>query len=817
MEKHIFSQYIQTNTRQNNTLDLFLSNNPNFSQHVNVEDAYFTDHRIITIFTSYFANKIITVNENVSSPLDNNQLDFSKFNLNSTNFTALNLELSRMNWEVAFAGSIEEIPIKFNKLIFKALLNHSNLFPDHKSKFKNRFQRDRRIINRKIKKYKQFLSSSHYTGFKREVVITKMEKLNKLKKKSFFDEKISREKLAVSKIKTNSQYFFKYANNFRKTLSTPNILQDDDGNLVFCKKTIADMLQSQFISVFSTPKQNALPYTFPNNINITHPLTELIIDNNTIVKAIDKLKSSSSCPKHEIPTRIFKECKMTLSIPLQILWNRSFEEGIVPQAYKCQQITPVYKKGSKTKAVNFRPIARPSNPIKIIEIIIRYKLVQYFELNSIINTNQHGFRNQRSCTTQLLSHISFILSNLVEGNDVDCIYIDYAKAFDKVDHNILIQKLELYGINYKYLAWIKSFLSNRVQTVYNNGAFSFSTPVQSGVPQGSVLAPFFFIIFINDLPDEISGAKLLTFADDTKLIAKIKSTNDTFLLQNNLNTIINWSYNKNNMELNKEKFEYLSHKSQMHSQNLDLLNNLPFPQKYSQYFVSTSHEISRSTHVRDLGIIVDENINWKLHIHTIHKQCKQLCSWVLSVFHTREKYTMLVLFKSLIRSKLEYGCEIFNPHQIQEISKIEQIQRIFTSRISGMQNYNYWERLRELKLLSLQRRREKIIIIHLWKIHNNLFPNTIDINFKFHQRTSATRAIVKPLPRIRGMILTLYDQSFMIKAAKLWNVLPPNLTNISSLHLFKNGLNSFLLTVPDQPPLPGYPHTSDNSLTSVCS
>ena len=352
--------------------------------------------------------------------------------------------------------------------------------------------------------------------------------------------------------------------------------------------------------------------------------------------------------------------------------------------------------------------------------------------------------------------------------------------------------------------------------MYNNGVFSFPTTVQSGVPQGSVLAPLFFLIFINDLPDEISGAKLLTFADDTKLIAKIKSPNDTILLQNNLNTIINWSHNKNNMELNKDKFDYLSHKSQIHSQNLDLLNNLPFSKKYSQYFVSNSYEILRSTHVRDLGVIVDENINWKMHIHTIYKQCKQLCAWVLSVFYTREKYTMLILFKSLIRSKLEYGCEIFNPHQINEIVKIEQIQRTFTSRISGMQNYNYWERLRVLKIMSLQRRREKMIIFHLWKIHNNLYPNTIDINFKTHQRTSATKAIIKPLPKVRGRILTLYDQSFMIKAAKLWNVLPPKLTNISSLHLFKSSLNSFLLTIPDQPPLPGYPHLNGNSLTSVC-
>ena len=178
---------------------------------------------------------------------------------------------------------------------------------------------------------------------------------------------------------------------------------------------------------------------------------------------------------------------------------------------------------------------------------------------------------------------------------------------------------------------------------------------------------------------------------------------------------------------------------------------------------------------------------------------------------------MLTLYKSLIRSKLEYGSELFNPHLIKDIVKLEQIQRTFTSRISGMGNFNYWERLCNLKLMSLQRRRERNIILHLWKIYNNYYPNSIDINFKTHPRTSSTKAILKPLPKIRGKLLTLYEQSFMIKAAKLWNVIPPKLTQISSLDMFKTNLDKFLFKIPDKPPLPGYPHITDNSLTSVCA
>ena len=441
--------------------------------------------------------------------------------------------------------------------------------------------------------------------------------------------------------------------------------------------------------------------------------------------------------------------------------------------------------------------------MKIGELMIRNKLIKHFEQNSLLSENQHGFRHQRSCITQLLSHTSFIFSNLVEGNDVDCIYIDYAKAFDKVDHSILLQKLKQYGITHKYLTWIRSFLSNRFQTVYNNGTCSFTTPVLSGVPQGSVLGPLLFILFINDLQDVISRVNLLTFADDTKLISKINSSTDVTNLQNNINSIIQWS-NKNNMKLNPNKFEHISHKSQTHRKHLENFETLPFSKKHSQYYADNFLEISRSNCVRDLGVLIDENLNFKIQINTLHKVCRQLCGWIFSVFHTRNRETMLILFKSLIRSKLEYGCEIFNPHQIKEIIAIEQIQRTFTSRIAGMQNYNYWERLVKLKIMSLQRRREMKIIIHLWKIHNKIYPNNININFKSNARTLSTQAIVKPLPRIRGRILTLYDASFTINAARLLNTLPAELTNMTSINLFRNALDPFLLKVPDEPPLLEY-------------
>ena len=214
---------------------------------------------------------------------------------------------------------------------------------------------------------------------------------------------------------------------------------------------------------------------------------------------------------------------------------------------------------------------------------------------------------------------------------------------------------------------------------------------------------------------------------------------------------------------------------------------------------------------------MDEELNWKRHIDKITKSCRQLCGWILSVFHTRDKATMLTIFNSLVLSKLEYCSEVWSPYQTKLIVQIEQIQRYFTSRISGLRDLDYWARLRKLGIMSIQRRREKTLIIHVWKILHNFYPNSTKLEFKLHHRTNSIKAKIKSLPKVRGHILTCFDESFTIRAAKLWNILPANITHISSLSLFKSCLEKFLYTIPDKPPLPGYPYNCDNSLINICA
>ena len=267
------------------------------------------------------------------------------------------------------------------------------------------------------------------------------------------------------------------------------------------------------------------------------------------------------------------------------------------------------------------------------------------------------------------------------------------------------------------------------------------------------------------------------------------------------------------MVLNKNKFEVLSHRlSTKKSANLTLFKELPFSESPYMYYADTL-PLYCTNLVRDLGIFFDNELSWNSHLNIIHKKSKQLSSWILHTFHTRNKTVMLMLFKSLVRSKLEFGCEIWNPYLKKDIVLIEQVQRVFTSRISFMRDLNYWQRLKILQLMSLQRRRERAIIIYVWKIIHNVYPNSINLNFKTQTRINALRAIIKPLPRVQGRLLTVFDNSFEIQAARLWNVLPPSLTWVDSLSLFISKLDKFLWLISDEPPLPGYPHKNNNSLT----
>ena len=232
----------------------------------------------------------------------------------------------------------------------------------------------------------------------------------------------------------------------------------------------------------------------------------------------------------------------------------------------------------------------------------------------------------------------------------------------------------------------------------------------SGVPQGSVLGPLLFLVLISDIDQGIVSAFISSFADDTRAAKGITTLEDVEALQTDLQAIFKWSQD-NNMELNYPKFECLRY-----GKNSDI--------KESTYYNTPSGDpIKVVEHAKDLGVVMSSNGTFRQHVSSVISTSNQLCGWVLRTFRTRQKLPMLMLWKSLIRSKLEYCCQLWCPTQTGDIQGLEQVQRSFIRKITGVQHLSYWQQLQELSMYSLERRRERYISIYIWRIMEGQVPN----------------------------------------------------------------------------------------------
>ncbi|XP_073537645.1 uncharacterized protein [Phyllobates terribilis] len=283
--------------------------------------------------------------------------------------------------------------------------------------------------------------------------------------------------------------------------------------------------------------------------------SKLSVNRKIVREYLANINEFKSPGPDELHPRVLKEIVEEILEPLSIIFENSWRTGEVPEDWRRANVVPIFKKGKKVDPGNYRPVSLTSIPGKIFEQIIKQHVCKYMDKNEVINQSQHGFVTNKSCQTNLISFYDRITDWVDQGNAVDIVYLDFSKAFDKVSHTILIEKMTKYAMDQATVRWIHNWLSDRTQRVVVNGFTSSWMNVSSGVPQGSVLGPVLFNIFINDLDEGIEG-KLIQFADDTKLGGIANTREERERIQKDLNKLEQWAAT-NRMVFNREKCKVL--------------------------------------------------------------------------------------------------------------------------------------------------------------------------------------------------------------------------------------------------------------------
>ena len=816
-DEFFMEQYIKKPTRGRNILDLVFTNDHFLIHNYNIiVNSMLSDHFTICI------NLSLKESTNPQSQQQKNY-HFSKIaesNLKEADeedWFRLNLMFNQINWE----SILEELSPDeaLNKFISVLEENVEIVFKKQK-----RFQADgkeengekkfisnnkiprpiRKLMRKKCKLSKAIMktkSCNRYLKMRESI-----EDIEIKLKESYSSRRMEKEKVAISKMKRDPAAFFSYANKFSKTNSEVGPFIDEKGELVSNKENIVDMLKTQYESVFSKPdvsKKVEDPEAFFTHSVAEEKLDNITFDRNDVLEALDKLSNKSSPGPDGIPSILLKKCKHSLADALVIVFYKIFSSGNIPISMKTAFVIPIHKGGSRASPVNFRPVSLTSHLIKTLERIIRVSLVRHLELNNKINPNQHGFRNQRSCLSQLLAHHDLILSYLEEGNNVDSVYLDFSKAFDKVDTGILCHKLRELGITGALGKWIHNFLTGREQFIVVNGTLSQVSHVTSGVPQGTVLGPILFLILINDIDTGVKSNVSL-FCDDTRVMGPVRSEEDVENIQHDLDTIYDWQQ-QNNMLFNGKKFEMLRY-----GPDRDLKN--------STNYLTPEYEdlIEVKENLRDLGIIMSDDASFTSHVHHVCSKVKKKAGWILRTFQTRNTQVMKFLWKSLIQGHIDYCSQLYLPSKATELQLIENLQKSYTKKIPELANLDYWSRLRALKMYSQQRRLERYRIIYAWKIIEGLAPNC-----GITVQPSGRRGRELQVPQLRGKpgIQSLRSQSFQVHGPQLFNSLPKSIRDVTKVSVddFKEKLDNFLQKIPDEPNVEGLTPGACNLWTAAPS
>ena len=435
-------------------------------------------------------------------------------------------------------------------------------------------------------------------------------------------------------------------------------------------------------------------YSFYLNKQINSTFTFKNIDEIIVKKTINNLPTKNSCGYDDVSSKLLKVIAPVIIKPLTLLINQVLNTGLFPDKLKIAKVIPIYKKGDPQLFENYRPISLLPTISKVLENIIHKQLSSYFDEYGLFFPNQYGFRPKHSTEYAALELIDRIINEMDKNEIPIDIFLDLSKAFDTIDHTILLHKLTYYGLEDSTLRLFESYLKNRKQYTEIEESKSEILPLTIGVPQGSILGPLLFIIYINDFPESTKKFDFIIYADDTTLSStintfnnKLKNVDTQTLINDELSKIIEW-LNINKLSLNKDKSKYMifhMHKKEIPSFSLKLGNS----------------NIKKVDDFNYLGLTVDTNLNWKKHTEKVANRCSKKIGVLNRLKYVLPLCIKTMLYNTLILPHITYGIMVWG-YQRNRLNKIQKKAiRIITSNKYNSHTEPLFKQLNMLKLEDL--------------------------------------------------------------------------------------------------------------------
>jgi len=750
-------QFVDFPTRKQNILDLLLARDPNLVDDTRCAGKLGkSDHDTIQF--------IIHQNPSGPPPSVERVPNFSK-----ACFDDIKRELSRKNWELVLDGMTTEQAWLHVKNTISSLTSQYVPFAPRRTSSRPMWMSSSaiRAVRKKQRKWISYRSGhSSEESYKAE---EKKAKKEVRKARRNFEKNLAKE------VRKNPRKFYSYVNARNKR---PGVgpLVDEVGNILSTDEAMANEFNRCFSTAFG--KNGDIRKSPPIDLHRDNFLTTIQFSIDAVTAKLLELKPSSAPGPDKIYPRLLRECAHELAVPLQMIFTKSMCEGIVPAEWKSTNITPIYKKGRKNSAVNYRPINLASVPAKIMESIIKDEILKHLRTNDIIIGSQHGFLPGRSCTTNLVDYLNEVTKTLDKGASYDVILVDFQKAFDKVPFDGMLAKAKAHGINGELLKWLENWTISRKQRVVLNGAESDWADVLSSVVQGSVLGPILFLIYINDidaaLVENDNDIYISKFADDTKVGREVNNANDAAKLQICIDNLVQWCRDWG-MSLHPDKCVVL---------HFGLKN----PQ--IDYYIANS-KIKTESIARDLGIYISNTGETSAHVEKITKKAHAMLSQIHRATIVRDRQTVMAMYKSFVRPLLESSAPAWNPSKRGDIDALERVQRRATRMINDKNwpsNPTYEERLQLLGIQSLESRRLRGDLIETYKYMNGFNDVNHSQLFSFvrDRHPVETRSHTNNHLVSEKTTLNVRKFFFTNRVTSSWNSLPNEVKEAPSVNSFKN-------------------------------